>query len=554
MRVLVAGRNAKVLATAAGTFSHDLTIEAASTKAACIALLERVDFDLIVACETLGDGSGLEVLSHAAVNTPNALRIFAARPSTLEILKGELGLFGLFRTLPYPINFRKLWAAINLARSCCAEKEPGPQVQVRARTPGVRHVVLESDWQTGEPASEVRQQGTTPVQRPLARAQGTATSRQAQEPRRAAQARTAAATQRTANAATAPARNGAATQRTTNAATAPARNGAATQRTANTATAPARNGAATQRTANTATAPARNGAATQRTANAATAPARNGAATQRTANATAARARTGATAAANNSAARTPQARTNSTAQRTPNKAVAPAPARTTAAIQATARSIPTTPASASRRDARIPESDAFKRALAKRNAAKLDTNTHISAMEVLGVARAPGPHGNRGERRQEPAMSNDSLAQLARLATTRRPTYEPRSTAGGKKRAAIFVGSGVFAAVTAAVLTFFMLNANNSIGHTSLPLVAAVERPTPQKLFAWEASPQQPASPLPIRNETPAATAADLEVQAEADSDASAVEPGHPGPPPPNPPPAPSEPPSADTPGWVDE
>jgi len=67
------------------------------------------------------------VLSHAAVNTPNALRIFAARPSTLKLLQGELGLFGLFRTLPYPINFRKVWAAINLARSCCAETEPGAQ-------------------------------------------------------------------------------------------------------------------------------------------------------------------------------------------------------------------------------------------------------------------------------------------------------------------------------------------------------------------------------------------------------------------------------------------
>src|SRR6266403_3822 len=129
MRVLVAGRNAKVLATTAGAFSNDLTIETASTKAASIALLERMEFDLIVACETFGDGSGLEVLSHAAVNTPNALRIFAARPSTLKLLQGELGLFGLFRTLPYPINFRKLWAAINLARSCCAQTEPGAEVQ-----------------------------------------------------------------------------------------------------------------------------------------------------------------------------------------------------------------------------------------------------------------------------------------------------------------------------------------------------------------------------------------------------------------------------------------
>src|SRR5438309_2313013 len=135
MRVLVAGRNAKALATAAGALSNDLTIETASTKAASIALLERTEFDLIVACETLGDGSGLEVLSHAAVNAPNTLRIFAARPSTLNLLKGELGLFGLFRTLPYPINFRKLWAALDLARSCRVDGEPAlaPQQKPQPR-------------------------------------------------------------------------------------------------------------------------------------------------------------------------------------------------------------------------------------------------------------------------------------------------------------------------------------------------------------------------------------------------------------------------------------
>src|SRR3954469_21162225 len=124
MRVLVAGRNAKVLAKAAGAFVHDLEIHTAATKAARFALLQRAEFDLIVDCETLGDGSGLEVLSHVAVNTPNTLRIFAARPATLNLLEGELGLFGLFRTLPYPINFQKLWAAINLARSTLGGEAP----------------------------------------------------------------------------------------------------------------------------------------------------------------------------------------------------------------------------------------------------------------------------------------------------------------------------------------------------------------------------------------------------------------------------------------------
>src|SRR5882757_7174902 len=144
MRVLVAGRNAKVLAKAAGTFANDLKISTAATKADCFTLLARTEFDLIVACETLADGSGLEVLSHVAVNTPNTLRIFAARPATLNLLKGELGLFGLFRTLPYPISFRKLWAAINLARSACAEAQP--RKAVAASTGGVRHVVLEDGW------------------------------------------------------------------------------------------------------------------------------------------------------------------------------------------------------------------------------------------------------------------------------------------------------------------------------------------------------------------------------------------------------------------------
>jgi hypothetical protein len=172
--------------------------------------------------------------------------------------------------------------------------------------------------------------------------------------------------------------------------------------------------------------------------------------------------------------------------------------------------------------------------------------------MEVLGAH--PRQAGDRGARRQEPAMSNDSLAQLARLATTRRPTYDSRSVARSNKRAAIFVGSGVFAAATAAVLTFFMLNANNSIGRSQLPLVASIERPVPEKVFPWQPAPQQPTSTAPVQSEVAAPAAADLEVQAEAESDASAVEPGHPGPPPPNPPPGPSEPPSEDSPGWVDE
>jgi hypothetical protein len=443
MRVLVAGRSAKAVATAAGAFANDLTIETAATKAACIALLERTKFDLIVACETLGDGSGLEVLSHAAVNTPDTLRIFAARPSTLNLLQGELGLFGLFRTLPYPINFRKLWAALNLARSCCVETEP--------RTP-------------------------TPAQTPVnggAAAHAARPLRQT-EPRQAAQAHANPTAQRMATTAGAARRTGAAATPTG-------------QRTANAGLAAARTG------------PVVNGGRAARAA----------------------------------SPSQQPQPRQVAASRATP------------AARRA---------AAASRQDTRIPQSEAFKRALAKRNAAKLDANSHISAVDVLGAVQQSRQSGDRGERRREPAMSNDSLAQLARLATTHRPTYESRSVPGGKKRAAIVVGSGVFAAATAAILTLFMLNENNSIGHSPLPLVASIERTVSQKVFPWQPAPQQPINTAPVRNEATGPAAADLDFQAEAESDASAVEPGHPGPPPPNPPPGPSEPPSSDSPGWVDE
>jgi hypothetical protein len=382
MRVLVAGRNAKLLAKTAGAFANDLQIETAATKAASFALLQRTEFDLIVACETLGDGSGLEVLSHVAVNAPNTLRIFAARPSTLNLLKGELGLFGLYRTLPYPINFRKLWAALSLARSTCADGQPA-----RAGN-GVRHVVLEEGWK-----------------------------------------------------------------------------------------------------------PARAAPATARTAAAATAsiPVQQ--------------------------------------AKRRPD----------TSGIRAAARY-----AAAHREPAPIPQSEAFRRARAQRNAAKLEANSQFGTTDPIHVTSQI-----LGAPRREPGMTNDSLAQLAKLATTQRSPYNLRGAPAGKKRAALFVGSGVFAATTAAVLTFFMMNANNSIDLSKLPLLASINRPARNNAFPWQPpQAQQPTRPATfIRSESTAPAAADLEAEAEAASENFEIEPGHPGPPQPNPPPPASEPPSLESP-----
>jgi hypothetical protein len=639
MRVLVAGRNAKALAITAGVFADDLIITTAATKAACIALLDGTEFDLIVACETLRDGSGLEVLSHAAVNTPDTLRIFAARPSTLNLLQGELGLFGLFRTLTYPINFRKLWAALDLARSCCVETEPKTQAQ----TPGGRHVVLESAWQTGEPAAEVRDRVAPQAPRPAAGMQARRLGNAARAARRGAAvnsgatAHTAGPSQQVQVRQVARASAGSSAQRAPSAAvqtvrTTAAANGSTvahaagpSQQTQPRQAARAGMGASAQRAPSAAvqtvrTTAAANGGTVAHAAGPSqqvqvrqVARASAGSSAQRAPSAAVQTVRT--TTAANSGTvahaagpsrqtqSRDPpaQPRATPTAQRSAHGATAhtapvgrperavqrPAANGGTAASAASAASARTGPAvntgraahgavpsrqaqprqvaashatpvsrraaAASRQDARIPQTEAFKRAVAKRNAAKLEANTHLSAVDVLGAVQQSRAAGDRGERRREPAMSNDSLVQLARLTTTRRPTYNSRSS-GGKKRAAIVVGSGVFAAGTAAVLTFFMLHTNNSIARSQLPLVASIERPVSQQSFPWQPTPQQPTSTVPLRSEAGGPMAADLEVQAEAASDASAVEPGHPGPPPPNPPPGPSEPPSSDSPGWVDE
>ena len=106
-----------------------------------------------------------------------------------------------------------------------------------------------------------------------------------------------------------------------------------------------------------------------------------------------------------------------------------------------------------------------------------------------------------------------------------------------------------LFRSTTAAVLTFFMMNANNSMDRSKLPLLASINRPVPNKVFPWQPQAQQPTRPTTVlRSESTAPAAADLEVEAEAASE-NEIEPGHPGPPQPNPPPPASEPPSSDSP-----
>jgi CheY-like chemotaxis protein len=117
MQVLIADRNARLLEAIARTFAQQFTIHTAATHQQCKELLLRGAFDLVVISEKLADGLGLQLLAQVARNTPDTLRVFAARRSRLQLLKGKLGPFGLFRTLAYPINPQELLSLLTLARA-----------------------------------------------------------------------------------------------------------------------------------------------------------------------------------------------------------------------------------------------------------------------------------------------------------------------------------------------------------------------------------------------------------------------------------------------------
>jgi hypothetical protein len=473
MRVLVAGRNANVLATVAGTFVRGLKIQTATSKAAGIALLDAHVFDLVIACETLTDGSGLEVLSHVAMTAPNCLRIFAARPSTLIMLKGELGLFGLFRTLSYPINMRKLAAAVQLAQGCLDEE---PQ-----RTPaGTRAAVAGARVPSGAPVPVDTSTHLIAV-----------TVRDVQPPAKSA--------------AKLPRVPGGGPQ----ASTAPLQ--AATQVPA---AQPSKGRATPQRAKVVGNANA--------TAQQANVPAAN--------------------------APRQSPSGQRITAAPAPTQPTRSAPGKSVAGASAAQRATTA---------ARIPPTEAFKRALAKRNASKLQMGDISSALQ-----QAVSPQTDRNARaagtteRREPSVRNESLAQLAQLTTIRRSKPTSRGSSGSKsKRKVFFVSTGVFAALAAGVLTFSILSANNSMARAPVPAPASIQHLIPEKVFPWQPA-AAPTSPAAAPSPAPAGQTKTAAVETPVDGDAppepyyrTNPNPDYSAPPPPNAPPPPYQPPAADDP-----
>src|SRR6185437_9763086 len=140
MRILVADQNALLLAVITATFGKHCDLVTATRRDVCISYVEQQKFDVVVACDKMADYTGLELLSEIAALSPGTLLIFAASPERLERLSYRLQVFGLLDTLAYPITPRKLLNALRHAREYLPSRA--------ARK--VRHVVLQSEWDTGE--------------------------------------------------------------------------------------------------------------------------------------------------------------------------------------------------------------------------------------------------------------------------------------------------------------------------------------------------------------------------------------------------------------------
>ena len=95
-----------------------IILETATSKQQCLALLSSARCEVLIACERLADGSGLELLGQVARRSPATLRIFAAEPARLALLiGGRLTPFRLYQTLPYPVTADVLLPLLVQARA-----------------------------------------------------------------------------------------------------------------------------------------------------------------------------------------------------------------------------------------------------------------------------------------------------------------------------------------------------------------------------------------------------------------------------------------------------
>lgn len=145
MKVLIVDHDTAALQAAVRSLGGLFEALVAVSKNDCLARIREGGIAIVVACERLTDGSGLDLLATLGKNDPEVLRIFAADAERLKKLGGHLAPFKLFDTIAYPLDPMQLKSALALAMSQIGDAASGE----------FENIVLEDDTPTLSPEPDI---------------------------------------------------------------------------------------------------------------------------------------------------------------------------------------------------------------------------------------------------------------------------------------------------------------------------------------------------------------------------------------------------------------
>ena len=102
----------------------------------CLERLRADPFDVVIVCDPLGDGAGIELLMVIAQRHPEVMRAFAADPRRIMMVSGKLGRFNVLGSVRYPLVPNEIRALLKSAQAVQA---------ANADTSNMQHIVLEGD-------------------------------------------------------------------------------------------------------------------------------------------------------------------------------------------------------------------------------------------------------------------------------------------------------------------------------------------------------------------------------------------------------------------------
>lgn len=145
MKVLIVDHDTAALQAAVRSLGGLFEAFVAVSKNDCLARIREGGIAIVVACERLTDGSGLDLLATLGKNDPEVLRIFAADAERLKKLGGHLTPFRLFDTIAYPLDPMQLKSALALAMAQIGDAASGE----------FENIVLEDDTPTLSPEPDL---------------------------------------------------------------------------------------------------------------------------------------------------------------------------------------------------------------------------------------------------------------------------------------------------------------------------------------------------------------------------------------------------------------